>query len=614
MCLIVGISQHSTRTSTQELAEKYKPKLRENKILTRTAYSGAEEAKRAVMPYLKGALRIGGPADDEVAWFRSDKKNLLRVFAMIGQMGKGKTRLQYELCEQVAVKTDFGSTHVNFVRLTYNEGFQAEAIPGRTTTVFGQNLLMCTGMGLADAQRVRSLEEAIELLYRKLQWPDGKERALVVCVDEFLTLPAGEDGPEYPEAARANLLRELVQFQERTCRSLSEANRVVFMFAAVTEELVAAAAEPSGRQLCAHHVPTVDKERALSLLFELRPDLEPRYTGGEDPQFEQLVRLCLARPRALFNGILTAYPEGVGSVSMASALDVVAKSNSLNETLLYLTPEDVDSWLAERKTLSGDSEHRKKLERWGVTTADGVFDPLTLRVWCERKAASQVARHLREAYLADTNVERHHEKDVEVLLYNFEAAKRAAFNNKPFNLEEYYTGGWIEGGLETASVSAFPSEYTPEELVETVTSFKDEKAVSGFLRTGKIVVSAFENEPGIEYLVPFFTDKLCPRQQLQYVAAVQVKFSKNGNLKGGYPAICDRVMKLPIVDYLQKEENVTCFPVLFSAAEGDVATHGSQVECGVYNEAALFKFTERLGPLRLHRESIYSPDHNMTRR
>ena len=556
------------------------------------------------MPYVKGALRIGGPADDEVAWFRADQKNVLRVFVTIGQMGKGKTRLQYELCEQVAVKTDFGSTHVNFVRLTYNEGFQAEALPGRTTTVFGQNLLMCTGMGLADAQRVRSLEEAIELLYRKLQWPDGKERALVVCVDEFFTLPAGEGGPGSPEAARANLLELLVQFQQWTCLS---ANRVVFMFAAVTEELVVATVDTvllSGRQLCVHHVPTVDKERALSLLFELRPDLESRYTGGEDPQFEQLVRLCLTRPRALFNGILTAYPEGVGSVSMASALDVVAKSNSLNEALLHLTPEDVDSWLV-RKTLSYDSEHRKKLVRWGVETADGVFDPLTLRVWCEREAASQVARHLREAYLADT---KHHEKDVEQVLYNFEAAKRVSFHNNPFNLGCYYPGGWIKGGLEAACVSAFPGESPPGVLVRSVTSFKDGKAVAGLLGTGKIVVSAFENEPGIEYLVPFFNYMT---RQLQYVAAVQVKSSKNGKLKGGYPAISDRVMKLPIVNYLQKEENVTCFPVLFSA-EGDVATHGSQVECGVYNEAALFKFTERLGPLRLHRESIYSPDHNVT--
>ena len=98
-------------------------------------------------------------------------------------------------------------------------------------------------------------------------------------------------------------------------------------------------------------------------------------------------------------------------------------------------------------------------------------------------------------------------------------------------------------------MSAFPGQ-------SSVTSFNDGKVVAGLLRTGNIVVSAFE-----KYLVPFFTDKLYPRQ-LQYVAAVQGKFSKNENLKGGDPAICDRLMKLPIVDYLQKEENVTCFLVL----------------------------------------------------
>ena len=106
------------------------------------------------------------------------------------------------------------------------------------------------------------------------------------------------------------------------------------------------------------------------------------------------------------------------------------------------------------------------------------------------------------------------------------------------------------------------------------------------------------NEPGIAYLVPFFDAE---SKQLKYVAAVQVKFSPDKNIGGGCKEICDAVMGLPIVEYLQKQ-GVTCFPVLFSTSHGGLSTNASEVERGVlYDEAGLAEFTECLGPLCLHR-------------
>ena len=571
--------------------------LPENEKLAMSTYSGAEEAKASVMQYIRGALCLGGDdeeesrADDMMAWWRSSGKNTVRIFTMIGQMGTGKTRLQYELCKQVAVKTDFGSTHVNFVRLPHNEGFQWKTIPGGSMTIFGQNLLVCCGMGADAAQGVRSFEEAIELLYRKLTWPADKGQALAVCI-EFQALPVRTTDC-------LDLLRDLMRFQQRSCAEGK--NRVVFLFAAVTAEMVRAAATP--RQVCVHEVPTLDKELALSTLWELRPDLETRYNGGEDPQFEQLVHLCLPKPRALFEGIPEAYPKDVLSVSLTAAFSVVQRSNSpWAEFLhLHLTQEDVRSWLAH-KLLSGDDEHKYKQKLRGVTTADGtVLDPLTLRVWCEANwKSSQVARSLREAYQADTNVQEHYEKVVEKVLYNFEAAKRVSYNGDVFALGVYYTGGSINKKLKAEFVRAFPTPYPPETLVECVPSFAPEfsRDVLGSLQTGHIVYSASHNEKGIEYLVPFFESE---SHRLTYVAAVQVKFSLNRNLGGGYETICTNIMELPIVKYLD-EQNVTCFPVLFSTSKGDMAD--KSVKHGVlYNEASLFQFTECLGPLRLHREA-----------
>ena len=342
------------------------------------------------------------------------------------------------LCKQVAVKTDFGSTHVNFVRLTNREGFR-KTIPGGSMTIFGQNLLVCCGMGADAAQGVRSFEEAIELLYRKLTWPADKGQALAVCI-EFQALPVRTTDC-------LDLLRDLMRFQERSCEGK---NRVVFLFAAVTAEMVRAAATP--RQVCVHEVPTLDKELALSTLWELRPDLETRYNGGEDPQFEQLVHLCLPKPRALFEGIPAAYPKDVLSVSWTAAFSVVQRSNSPGAELLHLTQEDVRSWLTS-KLLSGDHEHKYQQKLRGVTTADGtVLDPLTLRVWCEANwKSSQVARSLREAYQADTNVQEHYEKVVEKVLYSFEAAKRVSYNGHVFTLEDS-----IKKELKKAAVGAFP--------------------------------------------------------------------------------------------------------------------------------------------------------------
>ena len=556
------------------------------------------------MKYVKGRLEIGDEADREYAWDSAEK--CARYFCTYGQMGMGKTRLQVELCKQEALCTakDFGDYDVQFVRISYGEGFRA--IPGAAIHTFARNLLMFHGMTQDDAEQVHSLDAAVKLLWKKVPWRsvEGKveKRALVVCIDEFLLMRRAED------SQRGNLIRDLAHFSHGSFENEAEADKrktasdkspqtvqpVIFMFSAVTEGMLAAAAEVSGPSPVEppFFVPELEPTDMLKTLCGRWPHLKERYEW--DTVLQLLVRISLSVPRAFFDGIPAAFPTRDGTVTMQQAIDIVADSAmlSIRDIDLVLAATAVERWVS-----------RMELVRWGVTTPSQL-KPLALRYWCGQfvgptaKSPPLVAYFLREAYVADLSVEPHQEKKAETFLYNFEAAKRVSYAHKLFSLDGYYRGGSVRGLGKT--VYAFPqTAIVKDNQVSKVDSFADKTQTHERLELGSIVVSKKANEPGIEYLVPFFDAE---SKQLKYVAAVQVKFSPDENIGGGCKEICDTVMGLPIVEYLQ-QQGVTCFPVLFSTSHGGLSANASEVERGVlYDEAGLAGFTECLGPLCLHLE------------
>ena len=224
-------------------------------------YIGAEQAKQGIVKYVKGRLEIGDEADREYAW--DSVRECATYFCTYGQMGKGKTRLQVELCKQEALCTaeDFGDYDVQFVRISYNEGFTP--IPGAAIRTFARNLLMFHGMTQAAAEQVHSLDAAVKLLWKKVPWRpvEGKveKRALVVCIDEALSMPLTKDQKEVARASarrgdknpitedsqRANLIRGLARFSDRSCET---ERPVIFMFSStVTENIQNVVAEVGGR-------------------------------------------------------------------------------------------------------------------------------------------------------------------------------------------------------------------------------------------------------------------------------------------------------------------------------------------------------------------------------
>ena len=579
-------------------------------------YIGAEQAKQGIVKYVKGRLEIGDEADRKYAW--DSVRGYARYFCTYGQMGKGKTRLQVELCKQEALCTaeDFGDYDVQFVRISYNEGFPT--IPGAAIHTFARNLLMFHGMTQAAAEQVHSLDAAVKLLWKKVPWRpvEGKveKRALVVCIDEFLLMPQtndeeedvrasllrGDENPITKDSQRGDLMRDLAHFSDK---SLQTVQPVIFMFSAVTQGMLAAAAEVSGRRPVEppFFVPELEPTDMLETLCGRWPHLKERYEW--DTVLQLLVRISLSVPRAFFDGIPAAFPKDEGTVTMQQVIDIVAKRAmlSIKKIDFVLAATVVERWVS-RMELSDCADAVEELVRWGVATPSQL-KPLALRYWCgqfvgpESRSPPLVAYFLREAYVADLSVEPDQEKKAETFLYNFEAAKRGSYAHELFTLDGYYRGGSVRGLGQT--VSAFPqTDIAKDNQVSKVDSFAGKTQTHERLKLGSIVVSKKANEPGIEYLVPFFDAK---SKQLKYVAAVQVKFSPDENIGGGCKEICDTVMGLPIVEYLQ-QQGITCFPVLFSTSHGGLSANASEVERGVlYDEAGLAGFTECLGPLCLHR-------------
>ena len=615
-------------------------------------YSGAEQAKQGIVKYVKGCLNIGGT---DARNYACSRRGCARFFGPHGQMGKGKTRLQIELCKQEALCTaeDFGDYDVQFVRISYGEGF--EAFPGTAIHTFARNLLVFHGMTQGAAEQVHSLDAAVKLLWKKVPWRSvhvvkrarvvyveeariaksarvlsdkGKiaKHVLVVCIDELLSMRQ-EYGEQMvtlrstpqklitKDFQRGDLMHKLAVFSEESFRT---ARPVIFLFSSATAGMLAAAAKISRRSFVdpPFLVPELKPTDMLETLWEHWPHLKERYK--RDTVLKHVVHLCLSVPRALFDGIPAAFPCGGGTVTMERAIQtVVDKAALAHKDIDRLFAENVVKWWVCSMELP-NKDKLAELVQWGVATPSQL-KPLALRYWCdddcdrESKSQSLVAHFLREVYVADMSVEPYQEKKAEEVLYNFEAAKRVSYAHKKFSLAEYYRGGSVRG--VSADVSAFPSQtaIVKDNQVVYVDTFADAKKRGSkkkknsaddvnksqtrvCLERGSIVVSKKANEPGIEYLVPFFESK-----QLKYVAAVQVKFSPDKQISGGCKDICDTAMKVPIVKYLQ-EKGVTCFPVLLSTSHG-LSRNECEVKHGVlYDDVGLAGFTKCLGPLRLHRE------------
>ena len=102
---------------------------------------------------------------------------------------------------------------------------------------FARNLLVFHGMTQGAAEQVNGLDAAVKLLWKKVPWRSVKgkvgKRALVVYIDEFLSMPLtkdeenamrvsarrGDKNPITEDYFRGDLIRDLARFSDRSCKT-----------------------------------------------------------------------------------------------------------------------------------------------------------------------------------------------------------------------------------------------------------------------------------------------------------------------------------------------------------------------------------------------------------
>uniref|UniRef100_A0A7S1MM56 Uncharacterized protein n=1 Tax=Neobodo designis TaxID=312471 RepID=A0A7S1MM56_NEODS len=132
-------------------------------------------------------------------------------------------------------------------------------------------------------------------------------------------------------------------------------------------------------------------------------------------------------------------------------------------------------------------------------------------------------------------------------------------------------------------------------IVRNVHDFSDVDFVLEELRAGFIVVSDTRTEKGLVYVSSFFTAE---DETKMLVAVVQVDFS-------GSVAWAGQEEEDPTFTEITRalhEKGVTWFPVRYTTRPS--VTSRSSTDGVYFNELALFDFTQRLGLLRIHLESL----------
>ena len=115
------------------------------------------------------------------------------------------------------------------------------------------------------------------------------------------------------------------------------------------------------------------------------------------------------------------------------------------------------------------------------------------------------------------------------------------------------------------------------------------------LEQGVTVVSQKQSEEGLEYLTPW---RLNDAEGKLVVACVQCKFVK------------DKVPWSKLKEHMHsavkplKEKKIGFLPVIYATPDQDTIQESTYNDGVYFNEVSIFKFTSKLGILRLHTEKL----------
>ena len=479
----------------------------------------------------------------------------------------------------------------------FGEASRAQGSPSyqHYGNAFWSAVLASCGVDISVAMKLR-FQQSLKLYRQMLNMSEAE--SLVLMVDEVGMLDAGADQSKTSPVTL--LLSALMGEMD------GADGKLVFLFSHIRQEALDDLQTDSGRRVLPLPLPGLPIDAWAREPVERGKTLLEAAT--QNPSLHQLLLSCCGHPRSLFEGIdeaLDTIPllSDPSEMDLDRARDIIMRVCKFGEFSQEFMRETAPKWFDPLETLNAVKLARDGLlltvknkgARKGAENKVDLFLPLLLHWWAATDwKNSALAYHLHKAYMSDAMLGNGAEKKMEAVLYHYEAVLRAALKGKEFTLKDFYRSDNIGPTFVNMKVRArMPDDEAEDKLVCTVADFKNGTQLLELLKKGFIVVSCFHSEPGIEYLSPFTT-----RNGDLIVAAVQCKFI-TGQAEWG--EISDKAHTA--MGYL-RGMGIECFPVVYTNSDQKFMK-ARTYQHGVYFTARdLFKFTNRLGILRLHIEKL----------
>ena len=429
-----------------------------------------------------------------------------------------------------------------------------------------------------DLYRVLKFQQSLTLFRTAMDMTE--EQPLVLFIDEVGHLKE-PDG----------LLKELMSEAD------SRDGKLVFVFAHISQQYLNMCATGSGRTV-------------IPLPLEALPidawkqDADLKVSAQGHAGIHQLLLQCCGHPRSLFDGVeearkknptlLTNPTEAVLSVARQNIIDA-CKFNSFAHPYLQTV---IPKWFS---ILGKTPQFHDQLRRDGLllevkeTEATVFFPPLVLHHYATTYAEeNSLCFHLQQAYAHDAMLGKFAEKNMEGLLYHYEAVLRKAVEGQTFTLNQFYRSKHCGEKFRDLCVKAPVPPATG--LVKQVQNLQNQELVLDNLNSGFIVVSDLQNEAGIEYLAPFRTAE----DNKLIVACAQCKFVEKSP-DSSWREIQTKMSTA--TDWLKKQK-IQHFPVIYATADQRYMQRRSYEDGIYFIEDDIFEFTKKLGVLRLHTQKL----------
>ena len=444
---------------------------------------------------------------------------------------------------------------------------------------FGDVLMAVLGVQ-DDLYRVLKFQQSLTLFRTAMDMTE--EQPLVLFIDEVGHLKEPD-----------SLLKELMSEAD------SRDGKLVFVFAHISQQYLNMCATGSGRTV-------------IPLPLEALPidawkqDADLKVSAQGHAGIHQLLLQCCGHPRSLFDGVKEARKNNYNPTLLTNPTKLalgMARQDIVNACKFNsFTDEYLQSVIPEWFSIFGMTpKFRDQLLRDGLLLEvkeikeTCFFPPLVLHHYAATYAKDlSLCFHLHQAYAHDAMLGKFAEKDMEGLLYHYEAVLRKAVEGQTFTLSQFYRSKHCGEKFRDLWVKAPVPPATG--LVKQVQNLQNQELVLDNLNSGFIVVSDCQNEVGVEYLAPFRTAE----DNKLIVACVQCKFVEKSP-ESSWRKIQTKMSTA--TDWL-KNRKIQHFPVIYTTADQSYMQRQSYEDGIYFIEDDIFEFTKKLGVLRLHTQKL----------